>query len=134
MTKFLMLLFLVLSAVPALATQKCQAYLFADDWADKISSVNDARDYCQKRMNWWGVDQKYFNDACYASKYQEKDSYGRTYDAYSVSFWWKLGDHQGQSSGDIFSSVSKFMAPKAFQGWPASVRLIFDPKCSDAPY
>jgi len=132
--KIVMLLCLMFgSSAPLLAT--CQGYLFADDWADDLSSVNDVRDYCNKRLSWWSIDSKYFDQSCFAQKYSKKDDYGRDYDRYSVSFFWKLGNHKGQYASDVYSSISKFLQPRSFQGWPLSVKILLDPKCSDTgPY
>ena len=107
----------------------CQASVYAHDWYDNFQSVNDVRDFCQKRMRWWQIDNSYFDKACNTRRITKQDEYGRDYDAYSVNFWWRLGQFRGYNDDQVWDNIGTYIKPRTFQGWPVRISIMYDENC-----
>lgn len=126
MFRALFILFALLSAVPALAD--CRAYLFADDWHGSLGSVNEVNKFCYDRAKWWGINSEPKN-YCFSHKESRYDSYGREYFVWPTSFFYKLQYFQGYDSWDVLNQSKNYLGGRVFQGWQASVKIIFDQRC-----
>lgn len=118
--------------LPTMLLADCKATLFADDWSGDLQSVNAVNEFCSKRASWWRIDSTKYQqkDYCFTNKETRTDSYGRQYYVYPTSFWFQLKSFNAYTADDLLMSIHTYSRDFSFQGWPASVRIIFEPKCT----
>lgn len=126
MFRSLLVLFLMFISFPLLAD--CRSSLFADDWHGSLGSVNEVNKFCGDRANWWGikVEPRYY---CFTRKESRFDDYGREYFVWPTSFFYRLQNFRGYDKWDVFNQTNNYLGGRVFQGWPASVKIVFDSKC-----
>lgn len=130
--KFALLIGLITAFHPTMAIATCRATMFADDWNGDLMTVNEVNSFCSDRATWWKIDPKKYQqkDYCFSKKEERTDSNGRIYYAYPTSFWYQLKSFSANSNDEALMAMHVYARNFAFQGWPASIRIIFDPQCS----
>ena len=122
------LLLVIALAVSEAVLADCRASLFADDYNGSLRTVNEVNRFCSERAQWWGIKVEPKN-YCYTRKESRFDDYGREYFVWPTSFFYRLQNFRGYDSWDVLNQTKDWLGGRVFQGWPASIKVIFDPKC-----